>query len=254
MTHKIFSLLLFSLVLASCSSTWKEPLVIELDQSELPECITTACPEVSVSYISYEGKAKKVQAINDSISHFIIGALNLGDPDASAIAQNPHDAIQFFIKDYWRDTSEFPDINEYEAEVLVVENFRSENLISISMSQYSYIGGAHGYSNISYKNVAVKTGEVLTNNDLIKDTKGLSELAEKKLREKYNLPELDGLNTTIFWFENDEFYLSNAIGLENGNLVIHYNQYEIASYVDGPINIEIPFTEVASFLNYSLEK
>lgn len=254
MINKIASTLIFSLLFISCSSSLKEPIEITIDQSSLTECATAACPEVLVEYIQYDIDAKKTRALNDSINNFIINSLNLGDPAAVAIAKNPNEAIQHFIKDYWRDTSEFPEINEYEAEVIVVENFRSEDVVSIEMSQYSYTGGAHGYNSISFLNVDSKTGEVITNKQLIKDQDALTVLAENKLRETYKLSKTDNINAGVFWFENDTFYLSNAIGINNENLIIHYNSYEIASYADGSIDIELPLTEVAPLLNYTIEK
>ncbi|WP_271855256.1 DUF3298 and DUF4163 domain-containing protein [Patiriisocius marinus] len=253
MIDKFASVLILSLLFISCNSSLKEPIEITIDQSTLTECATAACPEVLVEYIQYEIDAKKTRALNDSINNFIINSLNLGDPAAAAIATNPNEAIQYFIKDYWRDTSEFPEINEYEAEVIVVENFRSDDLISIEMSQYSYTGGAHGYNSVSFLNVDSKTGEVITNNQFIKDKNALTVLAENKLRENYNLSKTDNINAGVFWFENDTFYLSNAIGISNGNLVIHYNSYEIASYADGSIDIELPLEEAAPFLNYSVK-
>lgn len=254
MINKFLPLLLFSVLFTACNSTIKEPLVLEIDQSTLTECETAACPQVSVQYITYNGKPKKVQAINDSINHFIIGSLYLGDPAAKPIAKTPKEAIQGFIKNYWRDTSEFPEINEYEAEVSISESFRSKEILTLTMSQYSYIGGAHGYATVAYKNFDIKTGNVITNKQLIKDLDAVTALAENKLREDYKLPKSDQINSSIFWFEDDTFYLSNAVGIENEKLVIHYNPYDIASYADGSIDIELPLKEVAPFLNFSLEK
>ena len=254
MINKILFHIVLGAFLTSCTSTIDKPIRITIDQSILPECESAACPQVFIEYITYDGPQEKVLLINDSIHRFIINALNLGDPNAPAIAENPQEAIATFIKDYWRDTSEFPDTNEYEAEVSVVEHFRSKEIISIGLSQYSYVGGAHGYSSYTYVNVDVKTGEILTNNQLIKDKKGLAKIAEKKLRENYKVLEMDNINTSIFWFEEDIFYVSKHIGFEGDHLVIHYNPYEIASYADGAINITLPLEDVAPFLNYSIQK
>lgn len=253
MIKKILPLFIFSMLFFSCNSTLEEPDVNSIDQSALEECDTAACPQVLVDYITYKGDAGKVQAVNDSIHKFVIHCLYLGDPATQPSATKPIDAIAGFIKDYWRDTSEFPDVNEYEAEVSVNENFRSKELISISMSQYRYTGGAHGYSSVSYLNINAKTGEAISNKQLIKDKKALAELAEQKLRADYKISANKGINSTVFWFEDDQFYLSENIGIENNNLVIHYNPYDIASYADGYIDIELPLADVAPFLNYSIE-
>jgi hypothetical protein len=48
--------------------------------------------------------------------------------------------------------------------------------------------------------------------------------------------------------------LSDNIGFEKGKMDIHYNQYDIASYADGAIDIELSIEDVAPFLKYSLKE
>lgn len=253
MINKIILGLFILVVFASCNDT---PLLTEkqsLNQEAITACKDKPCPQVSVDYISYSGEEEIIQPINATIEQFVISSLYLGDPEAKPTASSSKEAINQFINDYWRDTSEFPEINEYEAEVSIVETFRSQDLATVAMRQYSYAGGAHGYGSLQYVNFDIGTGEILTIDQLIKDKKGLASLAEKQLRKEYKIPETENLNAEMFWFENDTFYLSKNIGFENDKLIIHYNQYEIASYADGPIDIELSLNDVAVFLNYSIE-
>ena len=49
-------------------------------------------------------------------------------------------------------------------------------------------------------------------------------------------------------FERDEFYLPENIGLTENGLVLLYNQYEVASYADGAIELILPMNEVKNYL------
>tara|TARA_B100000795_G_C22768110_1_gene426621 strand:+ start:1279 stop:1413 length:135 start_codon:yes stop_codon:yes gene_type:complete len=43
--------------------------------------------------------------------------------------------------------------------------------------------------------------------------------------------------------------LPESIGMSNTEVIIIYNQYEIASYIDGPIEIRIPMDDAKPYLN-----
>jgi hypothetical protein len=49
-------------------------------------------------------------------------------------------------------------------------------------------------------------------------------------------------------FEENLFSLPENIGLTAEGIKLHYNQYEVASYADGPIELTLPFPEVKQFL------
>ena len=249
-------MLTFFLIVIAFSSCSDAPLLIEnlkIDQNTIAECDNIPCPQVTVEYIRYSGEQEVISQINKKIELFIIESLYLGDPEVASKVTMPQEAIAAFVTDYWRDTSEFPDIHEYEAEVSIEETYRSEEFATVALSQYKYTGGAHGNGSLSYINFDIGTGEIITNDNLIIDKEGLTLIAEKQLRKDYKIAEGEGLNSAVFWFENDTFYLSDDIGFEKGKMVIHYNQYEIASYADGPIDIELSLDAVAPYLTYILK-
>lgn len=254
MIYKLLSLFLLSVFFFSCSDA---PLLTEtqrLDQNTIAACNDKPCPQVTLDYIKYSGEQEVILPINTKIEQFIIHSLYLGDPESEPTATNAQESMEQFIKDYWRDTSEFPDINEYVAEIAIAETFRSKELAAVALSQYTYIGGAHGNGTVRYLIFDIATGEIITNEQLIKDKEGLANLAEQQLRKDFQMDAYVNLNSEIFWFKNDTFYLSDNIGFEKGKMVIHYDQYEIASYADGPIDIELSLKDVTHFLEFSLEK
>ncbi len=254
MIDRVFYVLIVFVFFIGCSDA---PLVIEkqtLDQNAIAECKDKPCPQLIVEYIKYTGEDEVTTPINNNIDQYIIKSLYLGDPEVAPTALTTQEAMEQFVEDYWRDTSEFPDINEYEASIAVEETFRCAEFATIALHQYTYIGGAHGYGSIEYLNFNIETGEILKLDQIVKDKEGLAILAEQQLRKDFEISNNESLNAERFWFENDKFHFPDNIGFEKGKLIIHYNQYEIASYADGPIDIELSLEEAAPFLNYSLSE
>jgi hypothetical protein len=121
-------------------------------------------------------------------------------------------------------------------------------MICLEMKQYLYTGGAHGYGSAWYLNVDLQSGEELSTYDLLNNVDHFKNYAEKVFREKLEVPEGGSINATGFWFDEDEFYLPETIGFQDSNLILLYNPYDIASYADGAIEIDIPIKEIESYL------
>ena len=50
------------------------------------------------------------------------------------------------------------------------------------------------------------------------------------------------------FFENDEFHLPANIGFREDKLILTYNPYEIAAYVEGQKTYEYDLDEVSEYL------
>ena len=250
MKYKVSLIVLLSFLVISCK---KEPqlLVVSENFSEqsLSICQNTACPEVTVNYVEVIGNNDISEKINKQIIAFITESLYLGEDLDGAKFETIPEAATDFIKTYRMHSAEFPDMTtEYFAEVNVTDLYSSEKLICFELRQYMFSGGAHGYGSLSFLNVDPSTGEELHFADLVSDTEKLKTFVENRFRLEYKIPIDDSINSTGFWFENEQFYLPETIGFSNDHLIVHYNQYDIASYAAGPIELEIPLEEVKKFL------
>ncbi|GEQ85038.1 hypothetical protein ULMS_05460 [Patiriisocius marinistellae] len=255
MINKIASLFLLFLLIISCNDT---PLVaseISFTHKDLASCNTVECPEIFVNYPKFSGEVEVTKAINASVEQFIIESLYLDDPEQKPTAKNIQEAAQQFIDMYRMHNAEFPDLAiDYYSEIEIEESFRSEEIISIELYQEKYTGGAHGYRSLSYGNFSIKTGQKIPANKLFKDLNIFTKFAETYFRSQHNIQENKEINSTGFWFDDNKFYLPESIGFNKKSFVLHYNQYEIASYAEGPIEVEIPLKDVAQYLNVSLKK
>jgi hypothetical protein len=250
MYKKCLLLLAFSIVFLGCSR--KTELAISaasFSEDELSLCKEVSCPEISVDYISFSGTAEIADKINTAIRKFIIASLYIGDADSAPTAETVSEAGIQFIEMYRTHSAEFPDMQmEYFADIDIQETYLSKTMVSIEMHHYLFTGGAHGYGATFFVNFDTQTGLEIPVEDLFEDYDKFEKLAEEKFRIANNIPLTEPINSTGFWFENDIFYLPEAIGFTDSHMVLIYNPYDIASYAAGPVELQIPKEEVIPYL------
>ena len=248
-----FQLTLFFLLFGVLTSCKKEiPLVFSSEsftEDTLDMCKNIGCPEITINYVEALGEEAVSEKINSEIRTFIITALNIGDdsiPKAKTIAE----AASYFIKTYRMHSAEFPDMSaEYIAELYVSESYLSKEVLSLQFKQYLYAGGAHGNGTTTFMNFDSRTGIKIPSEALFKNIKNFTVFAEKKFKEAQEISRNSSINSTGFWFKDDVFYLPETIGFTENALVLIYNQYEISSYSQGPIELEILMAEALPFLS-----
>ncbi|MFD2368456.1 DUF3298 and DUF4163 domain-containing protein [Brevibacillus sp. GCM10020057] len=115
-------------------------------------------------------------------------------------------------------------------------------LVAFSLQTYSYTGGAHGMTDVTYYNIAnVDKAKNLSLSDLFQPGYDyryvLNHLIQQQIQAN---PETKDIYSFEAISDNQSF------SFENGNLVIHFSQYEIAPYAAGMPAFTIPGH---SFLN-----
>lgn len=118
----------------------------------------------------------------------------------------------------------------------------SRNLRTYSVMDDSYSGGAHGTTTNTFLVFDMTTGQRITEADLFRD--GFEEDIAEPLYDKI----LENLDEEAW----DAIY---EVPTPNGNFSVseqgltwHYNQYEIAPYVVGPLSAEFTWDELAPYL------
>lgn len=250
MNNKITVVAIIALITVGCNQEKNIEFSSEsFTEKELPICKNSKCPEVTINYVEVFGDDEVSQKINKKIKNFIFSSLLMGE-DTIPTAKTIQEAATGFIEVYNADQDQFPDMaGEYFAEISVNEIYTSKKHLCFEMRQYLFTGGAHGYGTTSFLNIDPKTGEELTSKELFKNNKEFIAFAEKKFRAQQNIDKNQSINDKGFWFENDEFYLPESVGFTQDSLIFVYNQYDIASYADGPIELKIASKEAAPFLS-----
>jgi hypothetical protein len=119
----------------------------------------------------------------------------------------------------------------------------------------SYGGGAHPNRTLTYANFRPATAERIRLTGILKEgfAGPLNNVGERRFRELKGIG-LDGdLKEANFRFPNDHFQLNDnfsidADGLTFYGLTFYFNNYEIASYADGPTKLFLPYTDLQVLL------
>lgn len=249
MEIRSWCLFFLALILCSCTPELSKPQPQSFSQEDLPSCASRDCPKIAIDYVSYTPHTLRETRLNTAVNSFIATSLYLEDPSKPPLALTIEEAAKGFVASYWRDHAEFPDLDaEYFIESSVQETHRDTRLLTLEFKQYKYTGGAHGHQDVSYVNFNIKTGERLPSQVLFKEYNALRNHAEIAFRKKFNISPQSSINEHYFWFNDNTFTMPNSLGFSQDSLVLHYNQHEIASYIDTPIVLKISISEVEEFL------
>lgn len=248
---KFILLLIIFLGLYSCDNT--ESFTFEKQNftvDTLLDCKNVDCASLEINLLKIVDDTPIATTINKEIENAACSILNIGE---NASAPTLKEAISQFNSSYQNISEEFPEeIIPYEATIDCELSFRCQNLLSVLMDSYIFTGGAHGNSTVSYLNIDTKTGKQFSNRALFKNYDEFEDYAEKIFRTQYKIPEDESINSTGFFFENDTYSLPSTIGFTDKEVVLYYNQYEINSYAEGPIELKLNKEEVASFFSVKI--
>lgn len=127
-------------------------------------------------------------------------------------------------------------------------HYNQNYILSLEFYNYAYTGGEHGISISKFIAINLKNGQILKLDDIFKQgyKKPLKEIINKILREKYLIKPDEELRKSGFLIDQvkliDNFYINNS------GIGFYYNSYEIASYLNGPTDIFIPFEKINDLL------
>ncbi len=223
------------------------------DENQLvfePVRITNAdckdCPNISINYPLVLEDTQLGKAINSGVEEEIIALLTFSDTLEVTSVQ---EAISSFTDGYKELKTVYPkEAIDWEARIEALVSFENNKIISIQMDSYLFTGGAHGYASTQFLNFDKEKGIEIDTEAFFKDLLEFRNYAETKFRTQEKIPKEAPINSTGFMFEQDTFYLPENIGLTPKGILLLYNQYEVASYADGQIELLIPFTEAKNFL------
>jgi len=256
MSQKYLQVLLFSIVLVACKNEPKiEEIPLDFEKVSVIKksgegCLTDEfnCTIFSLELPVATGPEKVSDKINARIKEHVFALAYSEEPSQ---APDYEEYAKEFIINKKRVETEFGEAVPWRAVVNgeVISEF--EHLISIAVASEIFTGGAHGYASTSFFNFDPETGAEYKHHDLF--TEDFVAFAEKAFRERYDIPEGDPINSTGFWFENEQFNLPINIGIDKEKVILIYNSYEVASYAEGDFRMEFPLEEVEAFLKIELE-
>lgn len=204
------------------------------------------CPKINIKVPKALGDAPIDQVINTALQEEVIYLLNF---DEDVNATDIQSAVHSFIHSYNNLKNQFTEeATPWEANVVVLVSYEDEQILTIKLDSYLFTGGAHGYNTTHYLNFDKAKALELDTEKLFKNVTSFEEYAETKFRAQEGIPQKGDINSTGFMFETGSFYLPQNIGYTQEGIQLFYEQYEIASYADGPIILTFPYSELQTYL------
>lgn len=246
---KLLALIIF---LISCNEENSNKITFtakEFTPENFVICQAKKCPEIEIDFVVAQGSEEISKNINSEMEKVRI----------SILANNPEKtkplsfkvALKNFIEEYQNFQKDYPEFPAgYEIRISDEIAFHSEEIIVINTKHYLFTGGAHGYGASSYNTFSTTTGQLTKPKDLFTDLSAFTNFAAKKFREKYEIPASDSINSTGFFFKNNEFSLPENLAILKNDVVLLYNPYEAAAYARGKMELRIPKSEVQQWLKY----
>jgi len=254
MTFKLKQILALSLIgflaMVSCTNESKKTAEIDfaehkyadkihlLGNENYPACdldIGFLAPQDSISYKSLQ--ESMMVTFFDSLYNQSQNLEELLYLSAQEYSRDFHKQEEFLLQDTM-------DIGAAYNWQIILQNdivFKGNGFVSFLNEIFAYQGGAHGNTNRSYYTFDLENNQLLSaSNFFLPNTCDAIIAAQKNSLEKagQDLKDLwlDGLKC------NDNFYLVDT------GIVFHYDQYEIASYAAGPMDIFISAEEIKEFV------
>lgn len=252
MIRNIVYLFVFVLVFAACKSDRKQTVVLNFEaktftekENDTCELRNFDCTIIQLEVLEATGDEEVADRINQTLrEHLVLAVSTEEEPQVRA----PEQMAKDFIAQQQKVADKFDTRFPWYALVNQSIYFQSDSLISIGVDTEVMTGGAHGYSATSFFNFDPQTGKEFSHNDLFKE--GFTDYVESIFRNQEEIAEGTPINSTGYWFEDDEFNLPINIGFEEDKVILIYNPYEIASYADGEFYLELPKNDVAEYINF----
>ncbi len=244
-----------ALAVLAQSCTKNKEFKTDFYEKEVKEAVAEGAKDsidISVSLEYPVSGASK--AVLETITKTIIGKSLDSD------TEDMKDAVDRYIKttaDNYRETNaslykEFEDSDEYKGSPALswtddLNGFfsgRHEDIVSYTLTAYSYTGGAHGITGYYCMNMSLKDGSTVTEKDLFTDgyEDTLNELLTSHLHDA--VPEQDQYESL---FVKDIEANGNFRVTEEGVTYV-YDPYELGPYYLGAIEVSVPWSEMEGIL------
>lgn len=205
------------------------------------------CPNIVLKIPIAKNSNIIADSINKTVFASVKSIVDFGDKPNSSV--NYDQLATAFIKAYEKLKRDFPqDRFGWEGKIEGKIKYSSENILNIEIKHYTFTGGAHGYAGLRSLLFNPKTGKRIPNEKLFKNWNLFKAFAETKFRSKYKIPRDQSINSTGMQFENNTFQVAQNIFFTNEGIILHYNPYEIAAYVDGSRDLLIKYEEANDYL------
>ena len=259
---KIFlEVLVLGIILTSCGTNKSDDKNIEQDSQLKIEKIKIEkksegceknslhdCAELKIEYPYLSGSKnnKAIVSINNNIK------LQLLQP---ILDEGEYNSLDSLVSAYFNEFNlvlkeTVQPVQGWQIERIMKVRYQSAKILAIEYSDYSYLGGAHPNSFLTYSNYNLENGEQVSLDDCFnKDyVEQLNSIGEKIFRQQKNLTSKSDLNSEGYWFDENKFELNDNFAIIQNGLLFYFNAYDIAPYAMGSTELIIPYSEIKQLI------
>lgn len=225
------------------------------DNDKKPSC------EINIEFVY--PKEYKDQKILKSIQSIFYNSL-FGETAANHSANEIiREHIKGYIAEYKNLEEDYPSIREsldlkegeepyslsYMENLSTQINFNEKDILVFSSTHWEYTGGAHGYGAQQSYIIDLSSGNLVKEDNIYeKDKKDeITRLIINQLMEDYEVTTIQGLGEAGF-FSPEEIAPNSNLLADNQGITYRYNQYEIAPYSMGVIEVLIPYEKIGKYI------
>lgn len=209
------------------------------------------CFQIQISYPQFlDVKGKPLAKINATIEKEITNSLQNYQFEANrdSKSQTLDEIVEEIFLTFNQQLEEKDLIpNSWVIELEGKQKSKADNTLTILISNYSYLGGAHPNSYQTYLNFNQKTGELIQLEDIVLDQEAVLNIAEQQFRTTYDLSPDESL-TNAGLFEN-KLELPENFAITKKGLRFVYNPYEIGPYAAGYYQFTIAWDSLEGLVN-----
>jgi hypothetical protein len=205
------------------------------------------CAKIKIEYIKLKNlpDLSAMEKINSLIQNELLR------PFGREENNDLEELMQNFIDEYINFKKEFPESHqEWKIERKADNNFNDDNILSCTFRGFSYLGGAHSNTYLTFTNFNLNSGEIIDLSDILIAgfLPELNSIVEPIFRKEKNLTEDINLTEAGFWFDDDIFSVNNNFSIGKDGLKFVYNNYEITAYANGPTELFVPYKSIKKLI------
>lgn len=197
----------------------------------------SGCTVIKITYPIFSNQP----ALNDTVIAHLTNLFQVSEDKGKSLTQ----LAKQFMETYHKDKRHLPYTLLSQAQVVRQDS----DLVTLELSGYNFMGGAHGNSINTFinwntaENAPVQLADILTGDY----EKPLNIIAEKIFRQQEHLSDTASLKTDYF-FSDGRFRLNHNFMITPTGIRFLYNQYEIKPYAAGQTNLVVPYSQIKSLL------
>ncbi len=209
----------------------------------------SSCTYTEWDYPIFTGGAP-AQALHE-INHQINNTLLTREENSPTVPDPKTYNAQLFAE-YKKFREQFPDathIHWYEIKTVEIL-LNTSKILSLSLSEESYLGGAHPNRQLTYWVFNPQTGKAYSLLDFFKpgSEAALLKKVEAAFRKQQGLSPQQDLTEAGYFFPDNRFVFPKNFAITSEGINFFYNTYEVAAYVVGPIDFTLSYRELSQLI------